>query len=59
MKGFVLEFGKMAKKIILLAILTILFVCLAGGNTVQGIGRDITAIGEFGQNVIEKDEPSQ
>jgi len=45
----------MVKKIILLAVLTVLLVSLAGCNTVQGVGRDITAIGAFGQKVVEKE----
>ena len=45
----------MAKRILLWAVLVVFLVSLFGCNTVQGVGRDITAVGEFGQKVIEKD----
>ena len=45
----------MAKMVVLLAVLTILLVSVAGCQTVQGVGRDITAIGAFCQDVVEKD----
>jgi predicted small secreted protein len=55
MKGFIWEYSKMAKKILLLVMLVILLVSLVGCQTVQGIGRDITAVGAFCEDVIEKD----
>jgi len=55
MKGFIWGCDKMAKKALLLVMLTILPALLAGCQTVQGIGRDITAIGAFCEDVIEKD----
>ena len=55
MKGFIWEYDRMAKKTVLWAVLTILLVSVVGCQTVQGIGRDITAVGEFCEDVIEKD----
>ena len=57
MKGFIWEYDKMAKKMILWAVLTVLLASVVGCQTVQGIGRDITAIGAFCEDVVEKDEP--
>lgn len=45
----------MVTRIVLWAVLAILLVSVAGCQTVQGIGRDITAVGEFCEDVIEKD----
>ena len=55
MKGFIWGQYKMAKRIVLWAALAILLVSVVGCQTVQGVGRDITAIGAFCQDVVEKD----
>jgi predicted small secreted protein len=45
----------MVKRIVLLVILAVLAFSLVGCQTVKGVGRDITAVGEFGEKVVDKD----
>jgi predicted small secreted protein len=45
----------MARKVVFWAALVMLLVAVVGCQTVQGVGRDITAIGAFCEDVIEKD----
>ncbi len=42
----------MAKKILLALALIVLLLSVVGCNTVQGLGEDITAIGEAGEELL-------
>ena len=44
----------MIKRIFLVIAIVIVIVSLMGCQTVQGIGKDITAIGEAGERALEK-----
>jgi predicted small secreted protein len=41
----------MLKKLVLLAVISAMLVAFAGCNTVEGVGRDIGALGQGIQNV--------
>jgi len=42
----------MIKKMLLVLVLVIVFFCIVGCNTVQGIGRDIEWVGEKAAEIV-------